>query len=379
MTVVIDGPAWSLRGLDPHGNRYPLKVETAVQRPVSLLLPGVSTASELVRYFAAVCRARRATPKSAAWTRRSAGNWCGAARSSWPGCRWWTGRTVGPGGGPTGADGVRPWFGDGLDVRGAVNIGKREALVLVAEVGILGNLRRAESDPGHGHVDDGAFRVRRHPAPTSVRELFAPLFAAAGRDRLSRAELEGLRSVGPQSTERPENPWLLDLFTATRKGMHEAGQWQPDDLPQAGDHADSRPGDGAAWRRYHLTWTEMVESAVVFSDALQTIRFWRASRKPSLARGAAAELLGQRVAAAVGRAGPPIGSADESADRSAEELQAWLAEQMPDMTVRASMDELPPGMTGGHPAPAERTVLDDGGKGPADRRKGAVARCPARG
>ena len=48
MTAVIDGPAWSAPGLVPHDNRYPLKVETAVQRAVSLLLPGVSTASELI-------------------------------------------------------------------------------------------------------------------------------------------------------------------------------------------------------------------------------------------------------------------------------------------------------------------------------------------
>ena len=52
MTAVIDGPAWSAPGLVPHDNRYPLKVETAVQRAVTLLLPGVSTASEFVRYYA---------------------------------------------------------------------------------------------------------------------------------------------------------------------------------------------------------------------------------------------------------------------------------------------------------------------------------------
>ena len=33
---------------------------------------------------------------------------------------------------------------------------------------------------------------------------------------------------------------------------------------------------------------------------------------------------------------------------------------MPDMTVRAFMDDLPPGMAGRHPAPAERIVLADG-------------------
>ena len=58
-----------------------------------------------------------------------------------------------------------------------------------------------------------------------------------------------------------------------------------------------------------------------------------------------------------------IGQEDDSADRSAEDLQAWLAGQMPDTTVRAFMAELPPGMTGRHPAPAEWTVLADGSTG----------------
>ena len=52
VTAVVDGPAWSERGLMPHDSRYPLKVETAVQRAVTLLLPGVSTASEFIRYYA---------------------------------------------------------------------------------------------------------------------------------------------------------------------------------------------------------------------------------------------------------------------------------------------------------------------------------------
>ena len=52
VTAVVDGPAWSARGLVQHDSRYPLKVEGAVQRAVTLLLPGVSTASEFVRYFA---------------------------------------------------------------------------------------------------------------------------------------------------------------------------------------------------------------------------------------------------------------------------------------------------------------------------------------
>jgi hypothetical protein len=41
--TVVEGPAWSVRGLIEPGSRHPLKVESAVQRPAGLPLPGVST------------------------------------------------------------------------------------------------------------------------------------------------------------------------------------------------------------------------------------------------------------------------------------------------------------------------------------------------
>ena len=87
------------------------------------------------------------------------------------------------------------------------------------------------------------------------------------------------------------------------------------------------------------------------------IRFWRASGKPQPGAvrccGIIRSARRRRWAALV----YTIGAAEESADRSAEELQAWLAEPLPAMTVRAFMDDLPAGMAGRHPAPAERIAL----------------------
>ena len=106
----------------------------------------------------------------------------------------------------------------------------------------------------------------------------------------------------------------------------------------------------------------MVESAVVFSDALQNDPVLADIGEAAAWRGALLRNYSisawRRLWAALVRT---IGQADDSADRSAEDLQTWLAGQMPDTTVRAFMADMPPGMTGRHPAPAEWTVLADGG------------------
>ena len=181
-----------------------------------------------------------------------------------------------------------------------------------------------------------------------------------------------------RSARVPEIPWLLDLFTATRKGTHEPGQWQPDDRRRRATIRMLGRTTVLYGTDTSLTWTEMVESAVVFSDAPQNdpvLAEHRGSR--GLARGAAAELFGQRVAAAVGCAGSTIGQADDSADRSAEDLQTWLAGQMPGMTVRAFMADLPPGMTGTASCSGR---VDRAGRrqhqGPADQRHGSCSSVP---
>ena len=124
--MVVEGPAWSVRGLIQHGSRYPLKVESAVQRPVGLLLPGVSTASELVRYFAlyaalAAYAGERGMDADGCreLVRRSEVVMAGASMLDGH-------EPADRGVAAHGADGVRPWLGDGLDVRGAVNFGDEQ-------------------------------------------------------------------------------------------------------------------------------------------------------------------------------------------------------------------------------------------------------------
>jgi hypothetical protein len=360
VTAVIDGPAWSAPGLVTHDNRYPLKVETAVQRAVTLLLPGVSTASEFVRYYALYAAlAAHAEDhgldgeKCRELVRRSEVVLAGVSMLGE--------KASASSIGAHGVDGVRPWFGDELDVCGAVNIGNERHSYSSRKSGFWGSYGGPSQILGTVAVEDYAFRAGRHACPARVRELFAPLFAAAKHDHLSWPELEGLRPVGPQSTEWPEIPWLLDLFTATRNGVHEPGQWQPDDQRRRATMRMLGRATVLNGTDTSLTWTKMVESAVVFSDALLDDPVLAAIGEAAAWRGALLRNYSvsawRRLWAALVRT---IGPADESADRSAVELQAWLAEKMPNNTVRAFMAKLPPGMTGGHPASAEWTVLADG-------------------
>jgi hypothetical protein len=359
--AVVDGPAWSARGLVQHESRYPLKVEGAVQRAVTLLLPGVSTASEFVRYFALYAAlAAHAddygldAEACRELVRRSEVVLAGASMLDEE-------QPPGPARRAHGVDGVRPWFGDGLDVAGAVNMGAEQHSYSPRKSGFWGSYGGPSQILGTVAVDDKAFRAGRHTCPAEVREFFRPLFAAAVQDRLALPQLEALRNISLHSEDMPEGPWLLDLFTATREGSHEPANWVPDDRRRRAAMRILARTTVLYGAQTSLTWTDAVESAVVFSDALETDPVLAGIEEAAAWRGVLLRNYSvsawRRLWAALVRS---IGQEEDSADRSTEELQAWLAEKMPGMTVRAFMDELPPGMTGGHPAPAERTVLAGG-------------------
>lgn len=366
MTTVVEGPAWSVRGLIQHGSRYPLKVESAVQRPVGLLLPGVSTASELVRYFAlyaalaAYADGRGMDADGCReLVRRSEVVMAGASMLD-------AHEPADHGVTAHGADGVRPWLGDGLDVRGAVNIGDEQHSYSPRKWGFWETYGGPSQTLGTVTRDRGAFRAGRHPCPELVRAFFGPLFAASARDRLTMAELEALRPVGVLGDDRPENPWLLDLFTATRDGVHEADNWRPDDRHRRATMRILGRTTVLHGADVDLTWTQAVESTVAFGDALDTdpvlatikeAESWRGLLLRNYSVSAWRRLWAALVSS--------IGAADDHQDRSPEELQAWLADQMPEVTVGAFMDdELPATMAGRHPAPAERIVLDGDAEDP---------------
>jgi hypothetical protein len=363
VTAVVEGPAWSVRGLVQHGSRYPLKVEGAVQRPVGLLLPGVSTASELVRYFALYA---------------ALAAYAGERGIDADGCRELVRRSEvvmaaasAPDGGEPAdgimaahaADGVRPWLGDDglLDVRGAVNSGHEQHSYSPRKWGFWETYGGPSQALGTVERDGRALRAGRHPCPERVRGLFGPLLAAAARDRLTAAELQALRPAGMLGDGHPENPWLMELFTATRAGVHEPGDWLPDDRRRRGTMRILARATVLHGTDTDLTWTEAVESTVVFGGALEEdpvlsgigeAEAWRGLLLRNYSVSAWRRLWAALVSC--------IGTADEHADRSAAELQAWLADQMPDMTTGAFIDgELPATTQGGKPAAAERAILSD--------------------
>ena len=202
---MVEGPGWSARGLVQHGSRYPLKVEGAVQRPVGLLLPGISTASELVRYFALYAALVA---------------YAGERDLDADGCRELVrrsevilaGTSVPDGGEPTdgsvtahGANGVRPWLGaDGLlDVRGAVSTGDEQHSYSPRRWGFWESYGGPSQMLGTVARDHRALRPGRHPCPEPVRALFGPLFSATGRDQLAAADLRALRLPGCSATAVP--------------------------------------------------------------------------------------------------------------------------------------------------------------------------------
>lgn len=52
VTILVEGPAWSSRGLPPVAGRFPLSVESHVLNMVDRLVPGVTTVTPHARYYA---------------------------------------------------------------------------------------------------------------------------------------------------------------------------------------------------------------------------------------------------------------------------------------------------------------------------------------
>ncbi|MFI0445368.1 hypothetical protein [Actinomadura sp. 6N118] len=48
----MERPDWSCRGIEQRSGRYPLQVEGPVLRVAELLVPGISSATRYVRYYA---------------------------------------------------------------------------------------------------------------------------------------------------------------------------------------------------------------------------------------------------------------------------------------------------------------------------------------
>ncbi|MGW4817501.1 hypothetical protein ACWEP4_00690 [Streptomyces sp. NPDC004227] len=219
---------------------------------------------------------------------------------------------------------------------------------------------------GTVNVEGGALRPGRHVCPPAVKELFAPLLSIAAADVVSFADLEtaGQAALGVPCPAELE--WLTEVLTATSAG----GTHTPEER-EASDRTrratlrilgraialHGHEGDG---------YQETLRSAVAFGEetttdpvlaAIPETAGWRGVLLRHYSVGAWRRLWAALVAG--------VGSKDGEADRSAEELRDWLAQQAPDMRVRQVLDNLPPLKSAtGRLLPAERELLAQGADAP---------------
>ncbi|GAA4061873.1 hypothetical protein [Actinomadura miaoliensis] len=364
MTTLVEGPDWSVRGLEQRSGRYPLQVEAPILRVVELLVPGISTVTRYIRYYAlysalAAHAARQGLDGAACQRllRRCEVVLAGVSLvhdhpERWPGMA-------------HGIDRVRLSLGDQLELQPVAGVADKERSYSPRPWGFWAQYGGPSTTLGTISIDDGALRPGRHACPVEVRELFTPLVRAADSDLLPTARLGELASLAMQAADLPEVPWLRGLFTAKREGRHDPQTWEPDDRRRRATFRMFGRATLLHGSQAGGNWEECVRSAVAFGDqvendpvlsALPHVLGWRGLLLRNYSVSAWRRLWAGLVRS--------IGSAEGEADRSHDELRAWLVDEMPDASLRVVLNELPDTMAGGHPAPAERQVLETAG----DRR-----------
>ena len=215
-------------------------------------------------------------------------------------------------------------------------------------------------------VREGALRPGRHACPAAVTDLFAPLLSLASRDVVSLAALETAEQAALGVPCAAEQAWLTQVLTATDAGgAHVPEDWEASDrtrratLRTLARAIELHGSDGHGYQ-------ETLRSAVAFGEELTTdpvltaipeTAGWRGTLLRHYSVGAWRRLWAALVAT--------IGSKSGEADRTAEELRDWLAQQSPAGDVRALLDDLPLlKNAAGQVLPAERKLLTQDGDAP---------------
>ncbi|MEV6579162.1 hypothetical protein AB0M92_13530 [Streptomyces sp. NPDC051582] len=363
MTADVLGPAWALKGLGVRSGRYPLAVEGPVMRAVDRLVPGVSTMTRYIRYhsmYAAIAAHAERERWDAATCLRSvrrsevllAALQCHEQTPpAWP---------------AHGVDRVRRFCAAGLELARAADEEQPSRSYSPRRWGFWDQYGGPATVLGTVDVEGGALRPGRHVCPPAVQELFAPLLSLAAADAVSFTDLEtaGRAALGVPCPA--EQDWLTQVLTATRAGgTHAPGEWEASDrtrratLRILGRAIDLHGHEGDGYQ-------ETLRSAVAFGEeattdpvlaAIPETAGWRGVLLRHYCVGAWRRLWAALVAG--------VGSKDGEADRSAEELRDWLAQQAPDTSVRRVLDGLPPLKSAtGRLLPAERELLAQGGDAP---------------
>ncbi|MGW4645779.1 hypothetical protein [Kitasatospora sp. NPDC004289] len=360
MTQVL-GPDWAVNGLDSSGGRLPLSVEGPVMRAVERLAPGLSSVTRYTRYYA-LYAALAAHAEHHDLDSQGSRRLVRRAEVILAALSLDTPAETAPG--PAhGVDRVRSFCSDGgLELARAAAQKQLQKTYSPREWGFWAQYGGPSAVLGTARLVKGALRPGARPCPPGVRQLFAPVLDLAEHDSITPDQLESARPAALQHPEQPETGWLTDLMTATRSGAHDPGDWEPADRTRRASlrviaRAIALHGAAEPWSVEYL-----VGSAVAFGPALTDDQVlltvpqaagWRGVLLRNYSVNAWRRLWAGLVSG--------IGSEHGEADRSREELRAWLADQVPqDRSVRAFVQDLPdPWDAHGHPAPAERALLQD--------------------
>jgi hypothetical protein len=361
MATLVEGPHWSAPGLDQRAGLYPLRVEAHVFNVVERLVPGLSSVTRYVRYYAlyaalaayaqehgldaTTCRRllRRSEAIMAAIS-------IAEERS---------------GGGPAAAHGVDriDISNDSVDVTAAADDERLKSSYSPRAWGFWEDYRGPSGVLGTVTPDAGGLRPGRHECPATVRQVFEPLFEAANNSRLAETRLRQLRALAVQADELPEGPWLCGLFTATTSdGVHDPDAWQSDDRRRRSALRMIGRTAMLYGESTDLTWEEALRSAVAFGAQAETdpvlsgipeIFGWRGLLLRHYSVNAWRRLWAGLVQS--------IGL-NEDGDSTRDDLRSWLADPMDDVLLRDFMSGLPVTLENGHPAAAERHLLSEGNR-----------------
>ncbi|MFI9812557.1 hypothetical protein [Saccharothrix variisporea] len=351
----VVGPLWCDPGLDRRGGRYPLSVEAPVMNMVDTLVPGVSTLTRLVRYYALY------------WALADHAEEHGLDAAA---CQELVRRaevTLAL----VSVDHDRELFAHGVDrVKTMLRKGTTAGL---AELGRSSYSPRAwgfwsqYNGPsitlGTVDVEDGALRPGRHRCPASVRRMFQPMIDFLARDGLGDGDVGRFSGLAIEEPDTADLPPLRDLFTATRHGRHRPEEWNGDDhtrratLRMLARAVQRAPGGAPADAfRAHLAYGDALDTDPVLVGE-ERARAWRGVLLRHHSVGAWRRLWAALVDEVI----------DAGGTATRDDLHAWVGSAVSAGTVRGFVRSLPGAVDAtGHPLPAEEEVLGSGAPIEAD-------------
>ncbi|WP_309114195.1 hypothetical protein [Saccharothrix sp.] len=205
-------------------------------------------------------------------------------------------------------------------------------------------------------VEAGALRAGKHRCPDSVGRMFRPLIDLATHEEMSDDDVDRLSALAMEAPDTPDLPPLRDLFTAARDGRHLPEEWSGDDhtrratLRFLARAVQRMPGKAHvdAFRSY-LAYGETLDAdPVLIGDG--RAQAWRGVLLRHHSVGAWRRLWAALVQQVL----------DMSGTATRDDIHEWISAEVSDVTVREFARSLPPTVDQkGYPLPAEESSLGE--------------------